>query len=535
MRWGALARSSRVAMTTQIRRVGSMPSLAQSAQEAVQHDHSSRGPSLRYEDLNEHLRDAEYAVRGLLPNRAQAIAQELADGKGDYPFDEVVFANIGNPQALAQPPITFFRQVLSLLENDRMLMDEDMFEHVSALYPADVIQRAQEYATVGGAHIGAYSTSQGLPLVRSQIAAYLEERDGVPADPNTLFTTAGASEGIAVLLSAIIAKPNVGIMIPIPQYPLYSATITLCNGRDVPYYLDESASWSVTPEDLRSSLAEAKAAGTDVRAMCVINPGNPTGQVLTEENMQEVIRFCYEERLVLMADEVYQTNTYQPELPFHSFKKVLASMPEYSEDVELASFHSLSKGVIGECGRRGGFMELTNFDPAVKAEILKRLSINLCCNVSGQVMVGMMCQPPKLYDPSFPLYEKETSDIYESLKRRANLLADAFNAMPGISCGQPEGAMYLFPRIELSQKAMDAAVAYSEKNGYTTALAPDTFYCLQLLEETGLCVVPGSGFKQAPDTWHFRCTFLPQEDKIAPLVDKIQAFQLQWVDTYGLP
>eukprot|EP00730_Choanoeca_flexa_P014224 TRINITY_DN6140_c0_g1_i2.p1 TRINITY_DN6140_c0_g1~~TRINITY_DN6140_c0_g1_i2.p1 ORF type:complete len:605 (+),score=96.85 TRINITY_DN6140_c0_g1_i2:193-1815(+) len=516
------------------RNVHSYPSLSQSAQAAFQHD-EPRGPSLRYEDLNEHLRHAEYAVRGLLPNRAQAIAQDLVEGKGDYPFEEVVFANIGNPQALQQPPITFFRQVLSLLENDSMLMNESYFEPVSQLYPADVIERTKEYV-MNGATIGAYSTSQGLPIVRKQIATYLEQRDeGVKADINNLFTTAGASEGIAVLLSAMISKPNVGIMIPIPQYPLYSATITLCNGRDVPYYLDESASWSVSIDSLRQSLAEARADGTDVRAMCVINPGNPTGQVLTQETMQDVIRFCHEERLVLLADEVYQTNTYQPELPFHSFKKVLANMPDCKDDVELASFHSLSKGFIGECGRRGGFMEMVNFDPDVKAEILKRLSINLCCNVPGQVMVGMMCQPPQQGDPSFPLYHKETTTIFDSLKRRANILADAFNAMPGIECGQPQGAMYLFPRVALSQAAIDAAAKYSQDNGFKAMLAPDTFYCLRLLEETGLCVVPGSGFKQYPGTYHFRCTFLPQEDKIAPLVDRIQAFQQRWVDTYGLP
>jgi hypothetical protein len=115
--------------------------------------------------------------------------------------------------------------------------------------------------------------------------------------------------------------------------------------------------------------------------------------------------------------------------------------------------------------------------------------------------------------------------------------------------------MYLFPRIELSQKAIDAAATYSAEHGYNgdNALAADTFYCLQLLEDTGLvgdiavsacsrahllglqCVVPGSGFKQVPDTWHFRCTFLPQEDKIAPLVDKIQVGLLAGVLSWRLP
>ncbi|EDQ91018.1 uncharacterized protein MONBRDRAFT_31676 [Monosiga brevicollis MX1] len=508
------------------RTLASSRPISQGAQAAVANDASTQGPSFKFEDLNPHLVAAEYAVRGLLPQRAAQIAQELQQGATNYPFDEVIFANIGNPQALAQPPITFFRQVLSLMENENMLLDMANFPHVAALYPADVIARAKDYIRAG-ADIGAYSASQGVPLVREQVAGYLERRDGVPADPSDIFLTAGASEGISNLLGAIIANPSVGIMIPIPQYPLYSATITLCNGKPVKYYLDEEAGWTLNADELKRQLDEARAAGTDVRALCVINPGNPTGQVLTEDVMREVVQFCRRERLVLLADEVYQANTYQDHLPFHSFKKVVASMPDCRDTVELASFHSLSKGMIGECGRRGGFMELINFDPLVREQLLKRASINLCCNVAGQVMTGMMCEPPAVGEPSYDLYHHEMESLYTSLRRRALILADAFNDMDGIECGQPQGAMYLFPRIYLSDKAIAAA---QERK-----LAPDTFYCLQLLERTGFCVVPGSGFDQYPGTFHFRCTFLPQEEKIASLVHSIQEFQRDWVEEYGLP
>jgi alanine transaminase len=116
-------------------------------------------------------------------------------------------------------------------------------------------------------------------------------------------------------------------MIPIPQYPLYTATLSLVNGRAVPYYLEEEKDWGLDIKQLHSSLVIARQAGTDVRALVIINPGNPTGQCLTEANMREIIDFCHQERLVLLADEVYQTNIYMPEQrPFHSFKKVLCRL-----------------------------------------------------------------------------------------------------------------------------------------------------------------------------------------------------------------
>jgi aspartate/methionine/tyrosine aminotransferase len=97
----------------------------------------------------------------------------------------------------------------------------------------------------------------------------------------------------------------------------------------------------------------------DVRALCIINPGNPTGQTLSFDAMKSIIEFCKKENVVLMADEVYQANIYTHDLPFHSFKKVLKSMGKAYDDVELISFHSVSKGTIGECGRRGLSIPLT--------------------------------------------------------------------------------------------------------------------------------------------------------------------------------
>jgi alanine transaminase len=310
---------------------------------------------------------------------------------------------------------------------------------VSKLYPKDAIKRA-ELLTKNIGSIGAYSHSKGISHIRENVAKFIEERDGYSVDPEHIFLTQGASEGVQRVLQMLTQNEKSGIMIPIPQYPLYSATLSLVDASPVPYYLDESSNWGLSRENLSKSVEQARANGVDVRALVIINPGNPTGQCLSEDNIRDIIDFCHKERIVLLADEVYQTNIYQPEhRPFHSFKKILSSMgPEYQEQ-ELFSFHSTSKGMIGECGRRGGYFECTNIDNAVLDQLYKMASINLCPNVHGQIMVDLMTNPPVKGDESYPQYKAEYDAIYESLGRRAIKLADSFNKLEGVTCNSAEG------------------------------------------------------------------------------------------------
>jgi alanine transaminase len=138
-------------------------------------------------------------------------------------------------------------------------------------------------------------------------------------------------------------------MIPIPQYPIYSATIDLHDGHKVGYYLDEERNWDLNMEELERSLRDAIEEGIDVRALVLINPGNPTGQVLSENAVQDIVKFCSKHNLVLLADEVYQANIYDENLKFVSCKKA-AYDASVQDRIELASFHSTSKGLYGECG-----------------------------------------------------------------------------------------------------------------------------------------------------------------------------------------
>lgn len=182
--------------------------------------------------------------------------------------------------------------------------------------------------------------------------------------------------------------------------------------------------------------------------MVFINPGNPTGQCLSLENLKELAKFAYENKIVLMADEVYQENVYQDERPFVSMKKTINDMGEpYASGQELMSFHTVSKGSPGECGLRGGYVEMANIHPGTVDELYKMVSINLSPNVVGQVALACMVTPPKPGDESYEQYMSEKQGIIQSLRRRARMMTDAFNSLEGVSCEFTEGAMYSFPKV----------------------------------------------------------------------------------------
>ncbi|KAJ5899490.1 hypothetical protein N7495_004234 [Penicillium taxi] len=476
---------------------------------------------LSINNMNPSIKAAKYAVRGELAVKAEEYRHRLGQGDKSLPFDSVIFANIGNPQQLDQKPITFFRQVLSLVENP-LLLDNSEALKTSFGYPQDVIDRATTLlAEIQSA--GAYSHSQGVPAIRNSVAKFIEERDGFPANAQDLFLTAGASSGVSTLLSVICNSPNAGVLVPIPQYPLYTATLALLNAHCVPYLLNEQKAWGTDIDVMHQSMKDAKAAGIEVRSVVVINPGNPTGASLSADDIKKVIDIAAEESLVIIADEVYQTNVFTGE--FISFKKRLRQLqqeqPGKYDDVELVSLHSISKGMVGECGHRGGYFELVGFDPLVQEQVYKLVSIGLCPPVVAQCLLETMVNPPKAGDASFEVYNEEYTKIESGLQKRALALYDAFQRMEGVECQMPQGAMYLFPTINLPAKAIEAAKAEGRP--------ADEFYCLRMLDATGVCVVPGSGFGQKENTLHFRTTFLaPGTD----WVERIVKFHAEFLKQY---
>ncbi len=453
---------------------------------------------IKLSDLGSSVLETHYAVRGPIVARAQEMERA---GR------EIIYCNIGNPQALAQKPLTYVRQVLSLVEWPELL------ENARQAYPADVLETAAKILKDSRHGVGAYSDSKGMRFVRESVASFIERRDSrdgvaVKADPEHIFLTDGASKGVQTALRMLIASERDGIMIPIPQYPLYSATITLYGGQQAGYYLDEASGWSLSRKMLEEAYLTARGKGIVPRAICVINPGNPTGSVLSPENIAMVIDFAREHGLSILADEVYQENIYGTAGRFASFAHVLEASGE--KEVSLFSFHSCSKGFLGECGQRGGYMEIRNVPAEVVAQITKLQSVSLCSNIPGQVLVYLMMNPPREGEPSYGLYVRERDYILSELAGKAKLLAQGLDAIPGISCQPITGAMYAFPKVTLPE-------------GRT-----DDEYCMALLEQTGICLVPGSGFGQARGTAHFRTTILPPTDRIRDVVRRIAEFHASW-------
>jgi len=369
--------------------------------------------------------------------------------------------------------------------------------------------------------MGAYTTSMGIAAIRQEVADFIQRRDGHPANPSHIFLTDGASTAVKYILQLLIRDESDAVLTPVPQYPLYSASLSLLGGTGVGYYLDEDRVWGLTEQELEEAITRGKNNGKKVRALVVINPGNPTGQLLTLHVMQQIVHFCKKHSLVLLADEVYQENVYTEQHSFTSFKKVTRDL---ALDIELVSFHSTSKGFIGECGQRGGYMELVNIEESIISQIYKLASISLCSNTSGQVMTGLMVNPPVSKDESYPLYIKERDAILLSLKRRALIVHRVLNECINISCQPVQGAMYAFPRLHLSNAAISAAKEAGK--------LPDTFYCLQLLENTGLVTVPGSGFGQREGTYHLRMTILPKEEQLIEVLDRFKQFNQQFMKKY---
>jgi alanine transaminase len=265
-------------------------------------------------------------------------------------------------------------------------------------------------------------------------------RDGFPAEAKDIYLSAGASSGVNTLLHIICASQNTGVLVPIPQYPLYTASLAVLDAKCVPYYLDESKNWGTDLGAIKTAYKKALDEGIDVRAIVIINPGNPTGASLSEDDIKAVIEFAAQQKLVVMADEVYQTNVFIGK--FHSFKSVLRKMqksePGKYDNVELVSLHSVSKGMVGECGHRGGYFEVVGFDPEVVEQIYKFVSISLCAPVVAQCLVEMMVNPPKEGEPSYELYKQEWDAIFAGLQKRATALYDAFKEMEGVECQDPQ-------------------------------------------------------------------------------------------------
>ncbi|XP_055522038.1 alanine aminotransferase 1-like [Leucoraja erinacea] len=438
------------------------------------------------------------------------------------PVPEVMGILLGDVQGAGQQPITFLRQVTAISTYPRLL------DHPAL--PLDAKQRAREIlANCAGNSIGAYTEPEGIGAVRHSVAQYLEQRDGgVPADPNNVYLMNGTSNAMSIIFNLLIDRSRsrrTGLLVPVPCGEVSWHTISMLGGVVLPYHLDAEQGWEVTAQELRRVVEEGRG-HCQPMALCVTNPGIPTGHVMSRRCMEHVIRFAVDEGLLILAKEGHPSDIYSGSCQQQTFKKVLSEMgPKYAGVLELVSFNSVSSGHIGESGARGCFMEVLNMSPAVQMYIGLMLAAFDSASVTAQIAIDVATRPPQPGHPSYPLFQAEKRESLRMLAEQARLTEGMLNTIPGISCAVINSGTFAFPRIELPDGAREAAEAMN--------LRLDTFYSHRLLMDTGCLLAPGGDFGLQDGPWHFRMNFLLPLDKLKLTLEKIMEFHRKFMAEFS--
>ncbi|CAL6016259.1 Alanine_aminotransferase [Hexamita inflata] len=438
---------------------------------------------------------------------------------GTAPFKKLTRCNMGNPCGVGQKEITVVRQLIAACLSPEIRQSD--------LIPEDVKARANVILSgCPGGNSGSYCATEGIEPIRVGVAEYITKRDGYKCDHNSVVLTNGATEAILSILRPIIRSKFDAILIPRPGFPMYNAAISYYGGAEVSYDLDEDNNWSFSLAALESALDECKVRGLVPRCIVLTNPSNPTGTVQTYQDIQNIIEFAYKNSMMIIADQVYQHNIYEVEsYPFISCRKVMLDLNKQGkcQGLELVSINSVSKSCYGECGRRGGYWQYENLDQKVVSQLLDIVSLG-ATNTDGMIAMDVYCNPPKPGSVSYPLWKKEYDEIFNALQSKARMVAQEMNGWEGLSCCVPTGAMYVYPRIHASQKAVEAAKKLGKE--------ADELYCKDLVEETGIVVLPGSMFGQKAGTYHFRMTILLNQEDMEEAIGKWKTFHHAWMTKY---
>ena len=331
-----------------------------------------------------------------------------------------------------------------------------------------------------------YSDSKGIFAARKAVMHYTQELGVQGVTLDDIYMGNGASDVISTSVNALLNEGD-ELLIPAPDYPLWTAVTSLSGGVPVHYVCDEAKGWMPDLADIRSKITPR------TRGIVVINPNNPTGVAYSRELLQGIVDIAREHGLVLFADEVYDKVLYDD-----TVHTALASL---STDVLTLTFNSLSKS-YRSCGYRAGWMVLSGNKAAAKDYIegLTMLAnIKLCANVPGQWAV----------QTALGGYQSINDLVKEGgrLRRQRDLAYELITAIPGVSCVKPQAALYMFPRL-------DPAIY---------PIADDRQFFLEVLKETKVMLVQGTGFNY-PDTQHFRLVFLPHEDDLREAIGRIAKF-----------
>ncbi|XP_065811740.1 alanine aminotransferase 2-like [Labrus bergylta] len=452
----------------------------------------------------------------------QSLAAQITQQGALQPFKEVIDVSSDDLHKAGMKPVSFVRQVLSVCLYPALLQDKDL--------PLDVRLRAQRFLEVcDGGSIGSYTASSGMWYVRQSVAEFITRRDaGVPSYAKDVFISGGSQKALMVivrLISTVEGETQTGVLTPLPCPHTIPALLDEAGVTLEPYKLMGDQGWAVDLNELHRALKVARGR-CNPRAIYISNPGNPTGHVQDRKSIQEVIQFAAAERLLLLVDEVYQDCVFGPGTEFVSFKRVLFEMgKEYSEKVELVSFHSLSSGTMGECGLRTGYMELINIDPEVKHFVDTCLCTDICAPVTGQLALHIMVNPPTPGDPSYDAYTQKILLTQATLSQNAQRAQEFLNDLPGMSCEPAMGGIYLYPCLRLPPEIL--------KQAEVSEVEADVLYCQRLLKEEGVLLGAGCQNGETTTEHHLRLRFHVPPDTLEEVLARLGSFHLRLFD--GLP
>jgi alanine-synthesizing transaminase len=331
-----------------------------------------------------------------------------------------------------------------------------------------------------------YSDSKGIFAARKAVMHYTQQQGIKGVTLDDVYLGNGASELIAMATNALLNEGD-ELLLPSPDYPLWTASAALSGGTPVHYMCDESNGWMPDLDDIRRKITPA------TKGIVVINPNNPTGALYSDELLKAIVALAREHGLVIFADEVYDKVLYDGVK--HT---AIASL---SEDVLTLTFNSLSKS-YRSCGYRAGWMVVSG-DKKAASDYIEGLTMlsnmRLCANVPGQwaiqTALGGYQSINELIQPG------------GRLRRQRDLAYELITAIPGVTCAKPQAALYMFPRLDPK----------------IYPIQDDRQFFLELLQETRVMLVQGTGFNW-PQPDHFRIVFLPHEDDLREAIGRIARF-----------
>ncbi len=331
-----------------------------------------------------------------------------------------------------------------------------------------------------------YSDSKGIFAARKAVMHYTQQQGIAGVALEDIYLGNGASELIVMASNAMLNNGD-EMLIPAPDYPLWTAAVVLSGGKPVHYRCTENNGWMPDLADMRAKVTPR------TKGIVVINPNNPTGALYSDALLMGIIEIAREFSLVIFADEVYDKILYDG-----ARHTAIGSL---SDDVLTLTFNSLSKS-YRSCGYRAGWMVVSG-DKVPARDYIDGLNmmanLRLCPNVPGQWAV----------QTALGGYQSINDLVGEGgrLRRQRDLAYDLLTAIPGVSCVKPDAALYMFPRLDIDMYP----------------IVDDQAFVLEMLQETKVMLVQGTGFNwDRPD--HFRIVFLPHEDDLREAIGRIAKF-----------